>query len=123
MHLLFRGFGQVSDFDVMLMKKKETLKKRKRKADIDIINDNDDIIDQLLADMRHAAEVSVTKPLCGTLLQVFENIYIWSGNFYRNVEQKFIIVKSLLFFKSQVGLVAVLLLIVGFCNISCTVNS
>lgn len=37
-------------------------KKRKRKADIDIINDNDDIIDQLLVDMRHAAEVSVTKP-------------------------------------------------------------
>ncbi|KDR10670.1 IWS1-like protein [Zootermopsis nevadensis] len=40
----------------MLMKKKEMSKKRKRKADIDIINDNDDIIDQLLVDMRHAAE-------------------------------------------------------------------
>lgn len=54
-----RGYGQVSDFEVMLMKKKEMSKKRKRKADIDIINDNDDIIDQLLVDMRHAAEVSV----------------------------------------------------------------
>jgi transcription factor SPN1 len=53
-----RGFDQLSDFDLMLMKKKEMSKKRKRKADIDIINDNDDIIDQLLADMRHAAEVS-----------------------------------------------------------------
>jgi len=53
-----RGFDQVSDFDLMLMKKKEMSKKRKRKADIDIINDNDDIIDQLLADMKHAAEVS-----------------------------------------------------------------
>lgn len=50
------GFDQVSDFEAMLMKKKEMSKKRKRKADIDIINDNDDIIDQLLADMRHAAE-------------------------------------------------------------------
>jgi transcription factor SPN1 len=50
------GFDQVSDFEVMLMKKKELSKKRKRKADIDIINDNDDIIDQLLADMKHAAE-------------------------------------------------------------------
>jgi hypothetical protein len=54
----------------MLMKKKEMLKKRKRKADIDIINDNDDIIDQLLADMRHAAEVSN----CGTLLQIILRI-------------------------------------------------
>jgi transcription factor SPN1 len=53
-----RGFDQLSDFDLMLVKKKEMSKKRKRKADIDIINDNDDIIDQLLADMRHAAEVS-----------------------------------------------------------------
>jgi transcription factor SPN1 len=53
-----RGFDQLSDFDLMLMKKKDMSKKRKRKADIDIINDNDDIIDQLLADMRHAAEVS-----------------------------------------------------------------
>lgn len=53
-----RGFDQLSDFDLMLMKKKEMSKKRKRKADIDIINDNDDIIDQLLVDMRHAAEVS-----------------------------------------------------------------
>ncbi|KAJ4442135.1 hypothetical protein ANN_12001 [Periplaneta americana] len=45
----------MSDFEVMLLKKKEMSKKRKRK-DIDIINDNDDIIAQLLADMRHAAE-------------------------------------------------------------------
>lgn len=54
----------MSDFEMMLMKKKEMSKKRKRKADIDIINDNDDIIDQLLADMRHAAEVSNCVGLC-----------------------------------------------------------
>ena len=52
----YRGFESVSDFELMLMKKKELTKRRKRK-DIDIINDNDDIIAQLLADMKHAAEV------------------------------------------------------------------
>jgi hypothetical protein len=57
-YICCRGFDQASDFELMLMKKKEMSKKRKRKADIDIINDNDDIIDQLLADMRNAAEVS-----------------------------------------------------------------
>ncbi|KAG8233767.1 hypothetical protein J437_LFUL003838 [Ladona fulva] len=45
----------MSDFDLMLMKKKELLKKRKRK-DVDIINDNDDIIAQLLGEMRNAAD-------------------------------------------------------------------
>lgn len=45
----------MSDFDVMLQRKKEEKKKRKRK-DIDIINDNDDIIAQLLADMKTAAD-------------------------------------------------------------------
>lgn len=48
----------MSDFDVMLQRKKEEKKKRKRK-DIDIINDNDDIIAQLLADMKNAADVSI----------------------------------------------------------------
>nr|CAD7454835.1 unnamed protein product [Timema tahoe] len=50
-----RDESGVSDFDLMLARKKELTKKRKRK-DIDIINDNDDIIAQLLADMNHAAE-------------------------------------------------------------------
>lgn len=47
----------MSDFDVMLQRKKDEKKKRKRK-DIDIINDNDDIIAQLLSDMKNAADVS-----------------------------------------------------------------
>lgn len=50
----------MSDFDLMLQKKREEQSKRRKRKDIDIINDNDDIIAQLLADMRHAAEVSLT---------------------------------------------------------------
>lgn len=50
----------MSDFDLMLARKKELTKRRKRK-DVEIINDNDDIIAQLLSDMRQAAEV---KHLC-----------------------------------------------------------
>jgi len=48
----------MSDFDLMLQKKREEQSKRRKRKDIDIINDNDDIIAQLLADMRHAADVS-----------------------------------------------------------------
>lgn len=40
----------------MLQKKREEQSKRRKRKDIDIINDNDDIIAQLLADMRTAAE-------------------------------------------------------------------
>lgn len=46
----------MSDFDLMLQKKKITKRPRKSK-DIDIINVNDDIIERLLADMKGAAEV------------------------------------------------------------------
>lgn len=47
----------INDFEAMLAKKKEEGSKRRKKRDIDIINDNDDIIDQLIQDMRAAAEV------------------------------------------------------------------
>nr|CAI5866208.1 unnamed protein product [Callosobruchus analis] len=40
----------------MLARKKEESSKRRKRKDIDIINDNDDIIAGLLADMRNAAE-------------------------------------------------------------------
>lgn len=46
----------VSDFDAMLAKKKDEKTKRRKRRDIDIINDNDDIIDQLIQNMRQAAE-------------------------------------------------------------------
>lgn len=44
----------ISDFDRMLAKKKEEQGRRRKRKDIDIINDNDDIIAQLLADMKQA---------------------------------------------------------------------
>lgn len=47
----------MNDFDAMLAKKREEGTKRRKRRDIDIINDNDDIIDQLIQDMRMAAEV------------------------------------------------------------------
>lgn len=50
----------VYDFDLMMHKKKEeTYRKRKRK-NIDLINDNDDIIAELIAQMKQAAEVRST---------------------------------------------------------------
>ncbi|CAB3371529.1 Hypothetical predicted protein [Cloeon dipterum] len=45
----------LSDFEIMLLRKKEGRGRRRRK-DIEIINDNDDMIAQLLGDMRYAAE-------------------------------------------------------------------
>lgn len=47
----------MNDFEIMMQRKKEEGSKRRKRKDIDIINDNDDIIAQLLADMRNAAEV------------------------------------------------------------------
>lgn len=40
----------------MMAKKREEKTKRRKRRDIDIINDNDDIIDQLIQNMRQAAE-------------------------------------------------------------------
>lgn len=50
----------MSDFDLMLLRKKEESTKRRKRRDIDIINDNDDIIDQLIQNMRQAAEVCLS---------------------------------------------------------------
>ena len=48
----------VSDFELMLAKKKmEQGNKRRKKKDIDVINDNDDIIADLIQKMKVAAEV------------------------------------------------------------------
>ncbi|EFN61966.1 IWS1-like protein, partial [Camponotus floridanus] len=46
----------LSDFDRMLARKKEGQFRRRKRKDIGIINDNDDIIAQLLSDMKDAAE-------------------------------------------------------------------
>lgn len=50
------GHDFMNDFDLMLMRKKEEKGKRRKRNDIDLINDNDDLIAQLLQQMRHAAE-------------------------------------------------------------------
>lgn len=51
------GGGEfISDFELMLARKKEEKSKRRKRNDIDLINDNDDLIAQLLQQMRQAAE-------------------------------------------------------------------
>lgn len=50
------GRDFVNDFELMLARKKEEKGKRRKRNDIDLINDNDDLIAQLLQQMRHAAE-------------------------------------------------------------------
>jgi len=49
------GSRLMSDFDMMLERKRADAKKRRKKKDIDLINDNDDAIARLIADMRFAA--------------------------------------------------------------------
>ena len=46
---------RLNDFDAMMEKKRSEMKKRRKKKDIDLINDNDDAIARLIADMRVAA--------------------------------------------------------------------
>lgn len=46
----------MSDFEIMMLRKKEEGGRKRRRKDIEIINDNDDMIAQLLSDMRYAAE-------------------------------------------------------------------
>lgn len=45
----------LSDFDMMMERKRTEQRKRRKKKDIDLINDNDDAIARLIADMRVAA--------------------------------------------------------------------
>lgn len=47
------------DFDIMLQKRKEMNSRRRRRKNIDIINDSDDIIAELIHDMRQAADVII----------------------------------------------------------------
>lgn len=70
----------VNDFEAMLAKKREDGTKRRKSRDIDIINDNDDIIDQLIQDMRAAAEVRYLKEIIALSLNIIEI----SMNFSKN---------------------------------------
>lgn len=49
------GNAAMSDFDMMLERKKAEQRRRRRKKDIDLINDNDDAIAKMIADMKLAA--------------------------------------------------------------------
>lgn len=48
--------GGMSDFELMLARKRDERRGKRRRRDIDIINDNDDLIAHLLQQMRLAAE-------------------------------------------------------------------
>lgn len=69
----------MSDFDIMLLRKKEEKSRRRKRRDIDIINDNDDLIAQLLQNMRTAAEVSVLCNIFTTLKFIFNTFYYMTG--------------------------------------------
>ena len=47
----------MSDFDLMMAKKKEENSKRRKRRDVDLISDSDDLIADIIAQMRLAAEV------------------------------------------------------------------
>ena len=47
---------RLSDFDSMMERKRAEKKRRGKRKDIDVINDNDDAIAKLIADMRIAAK-------------------------------------------------------------------
>jgi len=49
------GGRLMSDFDMMMEARRADMRKRRKKKDIDLINDNDDAIARLIADMRLAA--------------------------------------------------------------------
>lgn len=51
-----RNSNFISDFDAMLLRKKEEKRVRRRKRDIDLIMDNDDLIDQLIISMKNASD-------------------------------------------------------------------
>lgn len=53
---IFSSDDNISDFDLMLQRKKEEQSRRRKRKDIDIINDNDDIIAQLINDMKVASD-------------------------------------------------------------------
>ena len=79
----------MSDFDVMLQKRKEEMnKRRKRKKDSELINDNDDLIAELIKDMKNAAEVGqfiISAHPCRVMGIFRINLYTREVvNFYRN---------------------------------------
>lgn len=53
----------VYDFDLMLQRKKEENYRRRKKRNTDIINDSDDLIADIIRDMKQAAEVILMRKI------------------------------------------------------------
>lgn len=47
----------VYDFDLMMQRKKEENYRKRKRKNIDIINDSDDVIAELISQMKNAADV------------------------------------------------------------------
>lgn len=56
MRIVFRS-DLVYDFDIMMQKKREENYRRRKRKNIDIINDSDDVIAEMIQQMKQAAEV------------------------------------------------------------------
>lgn len=61
----------VYDFDIMMQKKREENYRRRKRKNIDIINDSDDVIAEMIQQMKQAAEVSVTIGIAKTNYDIF----------------------------------------------------
>lgn len=56
-YLLLISDDIVYDFDLMLQRKREENYRRRKRKNIDIINDNDDVIAEMIQQMKQAADV------------------------------------------------------------------
>lgn len=65
----------VSDFDLMMARKKDEKRKRKRK-DVDIINDNDDLIAHMIQQMKAASEVKMVFESVINNINAFFNVAV-----------------------------------------------
>jgi hypothetical protein len=66
----------VSDFDLMMARKKDEKRKRKRK-DVDIINDNDDLIAHMIQQMKAASEVKIFFESVINNINAFFNVAVY----------------------------------------------
>lgn len=68
----------VYDFDIMMQKKREENYRRRKRKNIDIINDSDDVIAEMIQQMKQAAEVSVDT-MCCSAININENSTLSTG--------------------------------------------
>lgn len=94
---------------MMLERKKSEMRKKRKRKDIDLINDNDDAIAKMIADMKLAAredrelnqkrlpatkKISMLKVRKSTK-NIFGNIF-FGDNTFRDFESRLLIISSLL---------------------------